>query len=57
MNNDLNICIIGSGLTAVAAADVLISRGYKPVILDYGNVLDNDRLSIVKRMSSFQSLP
>jgi len=56
MNIDQNICIIGSGLAAVAAADALILRGYKPVIFDLGNLIDSNRLSIIKRMSKVKPI-
>ena len=32
-----NVAIVGSGLTAISAAKVLITRGVKPVIIDIGN--------------------
>jgi len=50
----LKIAIVGSGLTAISAAKVLVKRGIKPTILDFGNELDSERLLCVKKMSSLE---
>ena len=41
----MKVAIIGSGLAAVSATKVLISRGIKPIILDKGEILDSERTS------------
>ncbi len=50
----MKVAIIGSGLAAVSAAKMLISRGVKPVILDYGDTLDEERTRIVEKLSKLQ---
>ena len=47
----MKIAVIGSGLAAVSAAKVLISRGFKPIILDKGETLDSEKTSIVNKLS------
>ncbi len=49
MNN--KIAIVGSGLAAVSAAKVLISRGIRPTIIDSGDILDEKISKVVERMS------
>lgn len=44
--------IVGSGHTAMAVAKVLVRRGVRPVILDVGETLDDDRQAVVTRMSA-----
>ncbi len=46
------IAIIGSGLAAISAASVLIQKGIKPVILDYGENLPLETQKIVNKMAS-----
>ena len=47
----LRIAIIGSGLTSISAAKVLIDRGIRPTIIDCGDSLDVDRKKVVDKMS------
>jgi choline dehydrogenase-like flavoprotein len=45
------VAIIGSGLSSVSAAKALISRGVKPVILDVGEEIDEDRKNLISKLS------
>lgn len=45
------VAIVGSGLTAIAAARRLVERGCRPVILDVGLKLDPKRAAAVDRMA------
>ena len=47
----MRVAIIGSGLAAISAAKSLVDRGVKPIILDYGKILDEDRRSVVLELS------
>lgn len=44
------IAIIGSGHTGLAVAKRLIAGGHRPVIIDVGQRLDNERRAIVERL-------
>lgn len=46
-----SVAIIGSGLSAVSAAKALISRGVKPVILDVGEEIEEDRKNLILKLS------
>ena len=35
------IIVIGSGLSAIASIKTLVEKGYKPLVLDFGEKLDN----------------
>ena len=50
----MKVAIIGSGLAAVSAAKVLVSRGIKPIILDKGEILDSERAAIVNKLSKLE---
>jgi len=50
----MKVAIIGSGLAAVSAAKVLVSRGSKPIILDKGEMLDSERVAIVNKLSKLE---
>jgi len=47
----MKIAIVGSGLAALATAKSLIKRGVKPHIIDAGLELDEERLTLVERLS------
>lgn len=50
----MRVAVIGSGIAAISAARSLIERGIKPVILDAGGVLDDNRKRIVLNLSSLE---
>ena len=50
----MNIAIVGSGLAAISAAKCLISRGLKPTIIDCGNTLEEERSSLVEKLSHLE---
>lgn len=52
MKMGMKIAVIGSGLAAVSAIKALVSRGIRPMVLDYGDTLDAERRQIVSRLSS-----
>ena len=45
------ICIVGSGLAAMAAAEALVEKGIRPIILDVGIQLDEGIEKLVRSMS------
>lgn len=45
-----SIVIIGSGISAIAAAKELVRNGIKPTILDKGNQLDHQIEEVIKQM-------
>jgi len=48
------IAIVGSGLSSISAAKILISRGVKPTIIDCGNTIDEEKVRLVERMSHLE---
>ncbi len=46
------VFIIGSGLAAISAIKILIKKGIKPIILDYGLDLDDNRKDLKKKISN-----
>jgi choline dehydrogenase-like flavoprotein len=46
----MEVAVIGSGVAGFAAADALARRGLRPLVLDVGETLDSERLSIVKKL-------
>ena len=48
------ICVIGSGLSGIAAATALVQRGFKPTILDAGVQASDDIASLKARLASVE---
>jgi choline dehydrogenase-like flavoprotein len=46
-----SIAVIGSGHAGIAAALMLVEKGYRPIILDVGETLEPERQEIVNRLS------
>ena len=51
MSNESDIYIIGSGLSAMAAATALVERGYLPTVLDAGLVPDSSAVALKSRLA------
>lgn len=47
----MKVAVIGSGLSAIAAVKTLIERGIKPIILDYGLTLNQEKEQIVTQLA------
>lgn len=50
--NDLNVVVIGSGLSSIGAIRALVKRGIKPTVLDVGNILEDNKKELIKNLSS-----
>jgi choline dehydrogenase-like flavoprotein len=50
----MRVAIIGSGLTAISVAKRLVTRNIKPVILDAGEEIENDKASLASRLSEIE---
>ena len=46
------IIVIGSGLSAIASIKVLVEKGYKPLVLDFGEKLDDDKQLLKNKIST-----
>ncbi|MCE7530636.1 GMC oxidoreductase [Polynucleobacter sp. IMCC 29146] len=53
-NNNLPVCIIGSGLAAMSAALSLVERGVRPTILDVGLSLSDDISKLASEMGGVE---
>jgi len=49
---NLNIAVIGSGLSSIGAIKALVKLGIKPIVLDVGNILEDDKKDLIKSLSS-----
>lgn len=45
------VIVVGSGLSAIAAIKILVSKNIKPLILDYGKTLGDDKLKLKNKLS------
>ena len=50
-NSNIPICIVGSGLAAMEAAEALVEKGIRPIIFDVGIQLDENIEKLVRSMS------
>ena len=46
------VIVIGSGLAAISAIKILIDKGIKPIVLDYGLDLDENKKNLKKKISN-----
>ena len=51
INSLSNVVVIGSGLSAIGSIKSLINLGIKPVVLDVGKTLEDDKLKIIQHLS------
>ena len=46
----MDIAIVGSGFSGIAAAHALTARGFAVTVIDVGETLDAQRLAVVERL-------
>lgn len=48
----IEVAVIGSGLAAIGAIKALQKLGYKPTVLDFGDILDLERSNLAETLSA-----
>ena len=51
-----NFAVIGSGLSAIAACKALIARGKRPIVFDIGIELDDEKKTVIKKLSKLSPI-